>query len=282
MTRSIAWTLIAWLLVLASPFPALALEPPSLLGVRAQAGAAAPLGMLPEEMPVAPVAPVAKAQGPWLARFGRGFLNGLANAVPNILRALRDHPLRTLGVAVAMIAAGIYLPPVAALAFANVLLAVAVARTGGQPEKLGELLGEMAFWGGAGFLAPRAWKSLSGTKEAPYWAPPNSPWRPVKPGQKFDTVTGMKLHPEQIYHGQLWHGRGTPIHSRSEFALAYQRHLDYLRANKLPVQDLLRQRAASTLGPAAAAYWLSVDKLEAIQHLGDGGTFETEEPGRTR
>lgn len=133
--------------------------------------------------------------GDWLGKFGRSFVNGALHAIPNLWAAIKENPLQTLGLIGGMAVLGVLCPP-AALAIGGGLLAKAAWDTGGDPEKLGNLAGETAFWAAAGGVGARL---LGGARNGSTVAAAETsagrviPSRPVSPrmAQQMELLEGL-------------------------------------------------------------------------------------------
>ena len=173
--KTVAAFLILTLVLSLSPLPVLADPgmPMTLLGVSSiaapvPAAVGAPVLGVQAATPVAPPAEAPgwlARTGDWLKKFGSGVVSGFVNAVPNVIRAFRDAPVRTTLLLAGGIALAIVSPP-AALAFGAAMLAHAAIQTGGDPQKLGAVAGETLFWTAAGLGGARALRALKGSRTA--------------------------------------------------------------------------------------------------------------------
>jgi hypothetical protein len=171
-----------WLLIfalLASPLRAEYGSPEgfSLLGVETAAAAqpaARPLPPAPvlgdwQGDPAPPPPPRVQPAGGglwnWAKDFGLGAVDGFFHALPNLVRSFRESPLTTSLTLGGMIALGLAWPPGALLAGAG-MMGHAAWQAGLDPKKLGNVVGETAFWAGAGAAAARGVKALRGTAAA--------------------------------------------------------------------------------------------------------------------
>jgi hypothetical protein len=120
-----------WLLVLLVPLTPLFAEQPggmSLLGV----GSASKAG-----------------ESPWLYDFGKSFVDGFTGALPKLIEAFEKNPGgMLLAIAEVTVLVAVF-PELAAIA-GVAATAYAAYRAGSDPSKLGEALGEAAFWAVAG------------------------------------------------------------------------------------------------------------------------------------
>lgn len=219
-------SLTAWLLIAsmsATPlWPAVGSTTPlSLLEVQGQKASEAP----PLSTPAAPVLGVPRVPAPpsakpvdepgpwpWIKKFGAGVVDGFVHALPNVIRSFQEDPLKTTLMVGGLVGLGFLCPP-AALAIGAGLTGWSLWQAGGDPTRTGQVIGETAFWGAAGVAGARAIKSLKGAPNSPPPAPRAAtpangplttpmPRNPIRPGQKFDTVTGNPLQPGQRWNGQ--------------------------------------------------------------------------------
>ena len=100
-----------------------------------------------------------------LQQFGSGALNGIIYSLPNLWNSLMEDPLKTGAMVCAFVALGAFFPPGAMLLGAG-MMAWSIYQTGGDPYKLGQLLGEQALFAGLGFGGAKLFGKLKGARGA--------------------------------------------------------------------------------------------------------------------
>lgn len=89
------------------------------------------------------------AEAPWLVEFGKSLVEGFTGALPKLVEAFRKNPGGIL-LAIAEVTALVALFPEIAGVAGTAATLYSLYKAGSDPSKLGEALGDAAFWAVAG------------------------------------------------------------------------------------------------------------------------------------